>query len=139
MVKKPGHFNRTVSHPSSTVSVGLVIAKGVLVSFIASFILATIFSFTAALSDHDFLESYQDYLIAIITMTGIFIGSMCAAKRAESKGLLIGVTVGAVYMLISVAIGAIMNGEFVAPMLLGSKLAAAGLAGMLGGFIGVNL
>ncbi|BBB93065.1 MAG TPA: TIGR04086 family membrane protein [Methylomusa anaerophila] len=122
-----------------SVSIPLAIFKGVIVSITSSLVFALFFALISMVSDSNYIDKYLEYIVVAITLTSIFIGSVYATQQIESKGLIIGITVGLIYVLFSVGIGMELGQEPVSLLVLGNKLAAGILAGALGGFIGVNL
>ncbi len=132
---------RTRNYPQAprNMNIPLAIFKGVAVSIAISLIFAVFLSLISLISDSRFIDNYIEYIMVAVTMTSIFAGSMYATKQTAAKGLLIGCTVGIIYVLFSVGIGLELGQEQVSLLMLGNKFAAGSLAGALGGFIGVNL
>ena len=132
---------RTRNYPQTpkNTNIPLAIFKGVAISITVSLICAVCLSLISLISDSKFIDNYIEYIMVAVTMTSIFVGSAYATKQTASKGLLIGCTVGIIYVLFSMGVGLELGQEQVSWLMLGNKFAAGSLAGALGGFIGVNL
>ncbi|WP_425060997.1 hypothetical protein SCACP_17640 [Sporomusa carbonis] len=132
---------RTRNYPQTprNTNISMAIFKGVVVSITVSLTCAVFLSLVSLLSDNRFIETYLEYIMVAVTTTSIFIGSVYATKQIEAKGLIIGCTVGIIYVIFSVGVGLELGQEQVSWLMLGNKFAAGSLAGALGGFIGVNL
>ncbi|WP_371370960.1 TIGR04086 family membrane protein [Sporomusa aerivorans] len=132
---------RTRNYPQTpkNTNIPLTIFKGVAISITVSLICAVCLSLISLISDSKFIDNYIEYIMVAVTMTSIFVGSAYATKQTASKGLLIGCTVGIIYVLFSMGVGLELGQEQVSWLMLGNKFAAGSLAGALGGFIGVNL
>jgi len=137
----PKVSRRTKNCPQTprTINMPLAIFKGVAVSIAVSLICAIGLSVVSLISDNKFIDMYLEYIMVAVTMTSIFTGSIYAAKQIGAKGLLIGCTVGIIYVLFSVGVGMELGQAQLSWLMLGNKFAAGSLAGALGGFIGVNL
>ena len=125
--------------PTRVSSTTRLIFKGVVVSLAVSLTCTLFLSLVNLITEDTFIDYYMQYVIVAVTMISIFIGSAYATQRAEHKGLIIGITIGMIYVLISVALGMKMSHESVALPVLANKMMAGIAAGALGGLIGVNL
>jgi len=117
----------------------VLIGKGVLVSLAVSLICILFLSLASMATDSLVLEDYLQYIMVAVTMISIFLGGAYAAQRAGSAGLIIGMAVGVIYVLISLAIGIEATPETLSLWILGNKILAGLAAGALGGLVGVNL
>lgn len=125
--------------PKKAPGFAVLIFKGVLVSLFVSLICILFLSLASLATDNLVLEDYLQYIMVAVTMISIFLGGAFAAQRAGSAGLIIGMAVGVVYVLISIAIGIESTPETLSFWILGNKLLAGLAAGALGGLVGVNL
>ena len=120
-------------------SIAVLIGKGVFLSLIISLLFTVFLSMINLITESSYVDNYLQYIMVGITMISIFIGSTYATLRAESMGLIIGVSVGVIYVLISVAIGMNLSQESISLLILANKMIAGIAAGALGGLVGVNL
>lgn len=127
------------SRPPKEAGIAVLIFKGVIVSFIVSLISILFLSVVSLLSDNIFIDHYIKYIMVGITMISIFIGSVYATQQAESRGLIIGIAIGAVFVLISIGLGLKTSQESIMPLVILNKFFAGVAAGALGGLIGVSL
>jgi len=81
----------------------------------------------------------MQYIMVGVTLTSIFIGSAYATQQAQAMGLIIGMTIGIIYVLVSLSIGIELNNETLSIFVVANKLVAGLAAGALGGLVGVNL
>ena len=102
---------RYSAQPMKSPGFTVVIFKGVVISLAVSFICILLLAFISLSSENLLVENYIRYLMVAATMLSIFIGGVYAAKRTKSAGLLVGLAVGLVYVLISLAIGMIISTE----------------------------
>lgn len=121
--------------PGTAVTIG----KGVLVSLLVSLVAIIFLSVVSLATENLFIENYLRYITVGVTVVSIFTGSAYAAQRAGGAGLFVGLAVGLVYVLISVAVGLEMTPEPVSLLVLANKFFAGLAAGALGGMVGVNL
>jgi putative membrane protein (TIGR04086 family) len=126
----------TVPHKRN---VALLIVKGVLLSIAVSLLFTIMLSIISLITENLYVDKYMQYIMVGITMVSIFIGSAFATLRAESMGLIIGISVGVIYVLISVAIGMSLSRESISLLMLANKIIAGIAAGALGGLVGVNI
>lgn len=117
----------------------LLIFKGVGVSLVVSVVFLMFLALISLISDNLLIDRYMKYIMVGVTMISIFVGSIYSAQRAESKGLIIGMSIGVVYVLCSVAIGLKLSHEPVIMLVILNKCVAGVAAGALGGLVGVNL
>ena len=125
--------------PKRAPGFAVLIGKGVLVSLFVSLICILFLSLASMATESLVLEDYLRYIMVAVTMISIFMGGAYAAQRAGSAGLIIGMAVGIVYVLISLAIGIEAAPEPLSFWILTNKLLAGLAAGALGGLVGVNL
>lgn len=135
-VSKRSHFS---AQPKKVPGVAVLMFKGILVSLAVSLVCIFFLALAGLATETLFVDNYVRYIMVGVTMVSIFIGSAYAAQRAGSAGLLIGMAVGVVYVLISLAIGLEMSQDSVSIFVLSSKFLAGIAAGALGGLVGVNL
>lgn len=115
----------------------LNIFKGVLVSYIFTFVSFLIFAIL--LSTTNISDSYISGVICIISIMSILIGSANCTKKANSQGLIWGSTVGLIYSLILYFISSILFVGFSLPLSSFYIIALSILFGAIGGIIGINL
>lgn len=108
-------------------------------SLFVSVICTLLLSLVSLIAENLRLDHYVQYIMVAITMLSIFIGSAFATQKAASMGLILGMTIGVVYVLLSVAIGMKLSHETISLLVLANKLAAGIAAGALGGLVGINL
>ncbi|MEN6413691.1 MAG: TIGR04086 family membrane protein [Veillonellales bacterium] len=128
--------NTKLQKPSGAV---VLIFLGAIVSLAVSLVCTLFLSLVSLLSEGFFIERYMEYIMVAVTMVSIFIGSVFAAQKAESKGLLIGIAVGFIYVIVSVAVGMKISQETITLLVFANKFVAGIAAGALGGLIGINL
>ena len=85
-----------------------------------------------------FSKHMFNVLYLVISLISLAIGAMIAAKKKQSKGLLVGFGVTVFYSVIIYIVCLIMNGGFSFNMFELFKLVAALIVGGLGGVLGVN-
>lgn len=136
---KPMKRTRVTVKQQEAIAIPIVIFKGIMASLGISIVLITLLSIAALVGENTFVDRYLSYIMVAITMTSIFIGSVYAAQKVGSKGLVIGAVVGALYVLVSVGIGMEVNKETISLLVLANKFAAGMAVGALGGLLGVNL
>lgn len=122
-----------------TTSLLSLIIRGTCISFIFSLLSVLLLAVFTLVSDSEYLESYLEYIMVAISIGSIFLGSVLATQKAEAKGLLIGISIGILYVSISVLIGMELNNDAATALVLLNKLLAGIAAGALGGLVGVNL
>lgn len=119
--------------------VALLILKGVVASLIVSIVSVLFLSGISLMTENTFIEQYMQYIMVGVTMISIFMGSVYATQKAESKGLIIGMVIGMIYVLFSVGLGLKVSPEPVVWLVLVNKCIAGLAAGALGGLVGINL
>ena len=133
---KRARYSTQQREPASIIS---LIFKGVLVSLLVSLVCILLLTVISLVTESLIVENYQRYIMIGVTMVSVFLGSVFSAHRAKSGGLLIGIGVGAIYVLLSLALGMEVSRESVNLLVLLNKLAAGLAVGALGAFVGVNL
>ncbi|GMA99612.1 TIGR04086 family membrane protein [Pelosinus sp. IPA-1] len=128
-------FNTTPQGPG----MASLIIKGVFVSIIASLVCTLFLSLISLVTENTYIDNYMQYVMVGVTMVSIFIGSVYATQKASSRGMVIGIMIGFIYVLISVGIGMEMSQESISPFVLANKVIAGIAVGILGGIVGVNL
>ncbi len=134
-------IDRTRFHTKAPKVSGLlmVILRGVLVSFSFSLTCILVLAVISLLTENTYVDDYIQYIMVGVTMMSVFVGSVYAANRAASKGMLIGILIGMIYVVFSVVIGMEINQGSISLFLLANKLVAGIAVGILGGLVGVNL
>lgn len=112
------------------------IAKGILISLIATFILLIIFSIILTYSNVK--EDVINPVIIIITAISILIGSSVSCIKIRKNGLLNGGIIGGAYILIIYTISSILNWKFGLDLQSIIFIVVGIVFGILGGIIGVN-
>lgn len=138
MSKRIGR-TRFNTKPPRVSGTAVLIFRGILVSLMVSLVCTLFLSVINLVTENTYIDSYIQYIMVGVTMMSIFIGSVYAANKASSKGLIIGVMIGFVYVLISVGLGMEISQEYVSLLVLANKFVAGIAAGILGGLVGVNL
>ena len=112
------------------------IIKGVILSFLFTIVLLTIFAFLLVYTD------LQETTIkpVIITVTGIsiLVGSSLGTKKLKKNGLINGAIIGCTYILLIYIISSILNGNFSVNLISLIMIVVGILGGILGGIIGIN-
>ena len=138
MAKSSRYSRSALQSPKSTNTV-LQVLKGALISLLASVIFVLLLVGFSLLQEDMTLDRYLQYVMIMIALLSIFIGSAWASHQTQSQGLLVGVSVGILYSLLSMLIGIELNPSTLSVSILLAKLAAALAAGALGGLVGLNL
>ncbi len=112
------------------------IIKGVLLALafsIFAMVVLSIIIFFADISDRT-----VSTLVLVLSAISVFLAALILAKNIDSRGLLNGLLLGAVYFLVLVAVSAIVCGSvsFESGNIL--RCVSALAAGMLGGVMGIN-
>lgn len=136
---KASRNTRPATHPAKPPSVTMLILKGAFISIITSVLCIVTLALITLATENTSIESYAHYIMVGVSLLSIFIGSAWATKEAQARGLLIGMTVGVIYVLLSLAIGLELNQETLSLLVVANKLSAGLAAGALGGLVGVNL
>jgi putative membrane protein (TIGR04086 family) len=136
---KAAKYRKSGMPPSRNAGMATSVIVGFLVSVCISLLFITLLSLMNVISDSFYIDNYLQYLMVAVNMISIFIGSVYAAQRVQSRVLLTGMAVGFLYVVFSVGIGMTMSGETISLSLLAGKLLTGLAAGALGGLVGVNL
>ncbi|MCX7843067.1 MAG: TIGR04086 family membrane protein [Clostridia bacterium] len=115
----------------------LIIAKGLIVSYIVtipSFIL-----FALILANTDFPEKYMTLAVLVTTILSVFAAGVTVSRNARSKGWLNGSIAGIAYMLVLYLISSITKGDFSINRYVVTMLLVGILSGAIGGITGINL
>jgi putative membrane protein (TIGR04086 family) len=135
-VSKRARFN---TQPKENAGIAGMLFKGVLVSLLVALVCTLFLTVVNLLTENLFVENHIRYIMIGINMISVFIGGAFAAQRTKSLGLLVGMGVGVIYVLISLAVGMEFSRDNLSLLVLANKFVAGMAAGALGGFIGVNL
>jgi putative membrane protein (TIGR04086 family) len=135
LIKRP-RFN---TKQTETAGMPMLVIKGVLVSLVISVVLTVLLSIFSLMAENVYVDNYLHYIMVAITIVSIFAGSAYATQKAGARGLLIGASVGIVYVLVSIGLGMEINNETISVMVLANKFVAGVAVGALGGLVGVNL
>ena len=111
------------------------ILKGVLLSLVMSVILAAILAIIVFFADIS--DRTVSTVVMILSALSVFFGAVVLAKNIDSRGLLNGLILAALYFLVLMSISFLTGGvsfDSFAALRLISILAA----GMLGGILGIN-
>ena len=115
----------------------LCIVKGCTFSIVLSIILLTIYALL--LVNTTVSESTMMPVVLIITGVSILIGGTVSARKLRKNGLIYGGIVGLVYVITLYLASSISMVGFSVSMNSLIMLAVGGIAGVIGGIIGVNL
>lgn len=116
---------------------GMVIIKGIVISFILTLI--SVFIFSIVLTYTNTPESTIFPVIAFITAISILIGSSVSTIKINKRGIINGGAIGLIYILILYLLSSIITTGFMVNLNTIILIAAATLAGMIGGIVGVNI
>lgn len=116
---------------------GAVILKGLVISFILT--LVSVFIFSVVLTYTNTPESTIFPVIAFITAISILIGSSISTIKINKKGIINGGIIGFIYIFILYLLSSIITTGFAVNVNTIILMAAATLAGMVGGIVGVNI
>jgi len=131
--------SRYSTSPQRASKIAILLFKGVVAGLGVAIIGSILLSLASLTTDNVFIEEYNRYIMIGITVVSIFVGSAYAARKAGSHGIMIGITVGILYVLITIAIGMEISQDSPALLILTNKFVAGIAAGALGGMVGVNL
>ncbi|EGO62077.1 TIGR04086 family membrane protein [Acetonema longum] len=136
---KPAKY-RKISPPAvrPIQMIGLII-RGLLVGLCISLFFTLLFSLVTLASDTVYISQYTHHIMVAVNIVSIFIGSVYASRKAQSKILLVGITVGVLYVFFSILVGMQLNGETIALSVFLNKIFTGIAAGALGGVIGLHL
>jgi len=138
-VSKPTSRTRFTNKSPKVSGTAMLICRGAFVSILVSFVCILFLSLISLFTENTYVDHYVQYIMVGVTMVSIFIGSVYATKQSESKGLIIGMFIGVVYILISIGCGMEITHEYVSVLSLANKFLAGMAAGILGALLGVNL
>lgn len=138
MVKLDKRIRLGTQAPKSD-KTGSLIGKGILVSLFFSLFFILCLSLVTLLTEESIIEEYIQYIMVAISITSIFIGSAYASCKSQSLGLFIGISIGIIYVLISLGLGMKFNGDSITLLLFINKIVTGAAVGALGGVLGVNL
>ena len=112
------------------------IVKGILISFLFTIIILTIFSALLVYTN----LSEQTIKPVILTVTGVslLIGSSTCTRHLRKNGLLNGAIIGGTYILLLYLISSAINANFSLNLMSIIMIAIGCLGGTLGGIMGVN-
>lgn len=136
---KPVRKRTTIRLPRKVPKLVVLIIAGVMMSLAISVVAVIFLSVFFLVSESSFVERNLQYVIVGITMTSIFIGSVYATFKVESKGLIVGLIIGLCYVSASILIGLYVAQDNLSIWVLLNKYLAGIAAGGLGGLVGVNL
>jgi putative membrane protein (TIGR04086 family) len=136
---KPDKRARLSTPAQSAAGAGSLISKGIFVSLSLSVFLIICLSLVTLLTEESFVESYIQYIMVAISITSIFVGSTYAAARSQSLGLFIGISIGIIYVLISIGLGMKFSSNTITLLVFLNKIITGMAVGAVGGVLGVNL
>ena len=112
------------------------IIKGVVISFIFTLVLLTLFAILLVYTD------LQEATIkpVIITVTGIsiLVGSSLGTKKLKKNGLINGAIIGGTYIFVIYIISSLLNSNFSIDLITLIMIVVGIVGGILGGIIGIN-
>lgn len=113
------------------------VLKGFIWSLVSTLILGILFSLLLQFTSlsEGMLDSYAIFIFFI----SMLIGSTIGARSAGSKGLWHGLSITLLYFVLTLFIGLIWSIESLSLIFLAKRIAAAIVAGILGGIIGIGL
>lgn len=133
---RPRRSYQEPSHPNHPI---IYIAKGSVVSILVSLLFSVFLAVISLVSDLASIERYMPYIMLGATICSVFIGSVYAAQQAKSRGILIGVGVGMVYILVAAMVDTHIAAGTLSLIAFGKKMAVTAITGALGGIVGTNL
>lgn len=112
------------------------IIKGVVISFVFTLVLLTLFAILLVYTD------LQEATIkpVIITVTGIsiLVGSSLGTKKLKKNGLINGAIIGGTYIFVIYIISSLLNSNFSIDLISLIMIVVGIVGGILGGIIGIN-
>ena len=114
----------------------LNIIKGILISFLFTIVILTIFSVLLVYTDLH--EATIKPVIIITTGISILIGSSIGTRKSKKNGLINGSIIGGTYIFIIYLISSIANWNFKINLLSFAMIVIGIICGIFGGIIGVN-
>lgn len=116
---------------------GMVLLKGIIISF--ALMLISVFIFSIILTYTNIQESTIFPVLVFITALSILIGSSLSTIKIKKNGILNGGAIGLIYILVLYLISSIISTGFGLTMQAIILMLSATVAGMLGGIVGVNI
>ena len=116
---------------------GVVLVKGIIISFALTLI--SVFIFSIVLTYTNIPESTIFPVIVFITALSILVGSSISTIKIHKNGILNGGIIGIVYILILYLISSMTSTGFALTIQSIILMISATIAGMLGGIVGVNI
>ena len=111
------------------------ILKGVLLSLVISILLAALLAIVVFFADIS--DRTVSTLVMLSSAVSVFSGAVILAKNIESRGLLNGFVLAAIYFLVLISIS-FLTGGISLDSSAALRLVAILAAGMLGGILGIN-
>lgn len=115
----------------------IVIAKGIIISFIITLI--AIFILAAILTYSDLSENLISPFIIGITAVSILVGTSISTIKLSKNGILYGGIIGLIYILLLYIISSITSVGFGFNAESVIMIIASIIAGMIGGIVGINI
>lgn len=115
----------------------IVILKGVLIAYIVTLILISIYA--GLLAYTNLPESTMSICVVVIAMISIMLASSLTLKKIKEKGLINGAIIGGSYLLIIYLLSSIFEVGFSLNTFSMVMLIFSLIAGIVGGIVGVNL
>lgn len=139
MARNERRSRRTYQEPSRTDNPILYVAKGSVVSIVVSLVFSFFLAVISLVTDLASIERYMPYIMLGATVCSVFIGSVYVTQQAQSKGLLIGIGVGVVYVLVAAMFDMQISADTFSAIAFGKKMSITVLTGAIGGIVGTNL
>lgn len=130
---------RSYQEPSHTDHPIIYVAKGSAASVVVSLLFSVFLAIISLVTDLDSIERYMPYIMLGATVCSVFAGSVYATQQAKSRGMLIGIGVGAVYILVAAMFDMHVSAGDIALIAFGKKMAITVVTGAIGGIVGTNL
>lgn len=115
----------------------IVITKGIIISFIITFV--SIFILAIILTYSDLSENLISPIIIGITAVSILIGTSISTIKLSKNGILNGGIIGFIYIISIYIISSITSVGFEVNIQSIIMIIASIIAGMIGGIVGVNI
>ena len=131
----PDH-NNTLTSEEKSIDI-LIIGKGVLISYIISIVMITIYGLLLSITSLS--EASLPTAIMVITTISIAIAGIYTSLKVESKGWLNGALIGLVYMIILMLLGLLFKTGVNIDKYSIFKVFMGFIIGSLSGAIGINL
>jgi putative membrane protein (TIGR04086 family) len=140
MAKNERRPRRYIQEPPRSVHHPIVsMVKGAGLSILVSLFFSLFLAVISMVTDLSNVDRYMPYIFAGAAMCSVFIGSAYVTQQAKSRGLLIGAGVGALYVLVAMAVDLHLAGEAISTMDIGQKAFSSVFVGAIGGIVGANL